>query len=160
MRLNCAPPPVAPLESTELTVRSMSEKTPMPLSTSHSTATMATPAMPRATEMRNDIFITDHGSARETVSLTRRGPVIAGRAAPAAVPPAAEAPAGTGWVAPAAGLSAPGRGPVPSAPAWGRDGAPVLPAVLTRYLQRCPRGCPATLRYPAGSPRPVHRRRR
>src|SRR4051812_18509382 len=157
MRLNCAPP-LAPLESTELTVRSMSEKTPMPLSTSQSTATMATPAMPRATEIRNDIFITDHGSARETVSLTRRGPVIAGLAAPAGLAPAGPAPVGTGCVAPSGRPLPPA--PAPSAPDWGRDGAPVLPAVLTRYLQRCPRDCPATLRYRPGSHLPVHRRTR
>ncbi|GAA2736713.1 hypothetical protein GCM10009867_21930 [Pedococcus aerophilus] len=52
----------------------------MPERIIHSTATMTTPAMPRATEMRNDIFIADHGSTRETVSLTRRA-----RAAVAAV---------------------------------------------------------------------------
>ena len=51
----------------------------MPSRTIHSTATMTTPAMPSATEIRNDIFITDHGSTRETVSLTRRGPRMAGR---------------------------------------------------------------------------------
>ena len=47
-------------------------KTPMPARIIHSTATMTTPAMPRATDSRNDIFIADHGSTRETVSRTRR----------------------------------------------------------------------------------------
>src|SRR6476661_6912083 len=54
------------------TRRLTSLKTPMPDRIIHSTATMTTPAMPRATEMRNDIFIADQGSTRETVSLTRR----------------------------------------------------------------------------------------
>jgi hypothetical protein len=85
--------------------------------------------MPRATEMRNDIFIADHGSTRETVSLTRRA-----RAAAAAV----WAPAGR--VAPPAGrvlgfdevawlgltFGAP--------PPCGRADLLVWPAVLTRYL--------------------------
>ena len=46
-------------------------KTPMPARIVHSTKTMTTPAMPRATESRNEIFIADHGSTRETVSRTR-----------------------------------------------------------------------------------------
>jgi hypothetical protein len=48
-----------------------------------------TPAIPTATDSRNDIFMTDQGSTRETVSLTRRA--AAGRGAPV---PVAGAPAG------------------------------------------------------------------
>src|SRR6476646_9095547 len=57
------------------------ENTPIPDRIIHSTATMTTPAMPSATEIKNDIFMADHGSTRETVSLTRRA-----RATPAADP--------------------------------------------------------------------------
>ena len=40
--------------------------------------------MPRATESSTDIFMTDQGSTRETVSLTRR-PAAAALAAPLAL---------------------------------------------------------------------------
>src|SRR5689334_1527096 len=108
------------------TRRLTSLKTPIPLRIIHSTATMTTPAMPSATEMRNDIFIADHGSTRETVSLTRRA-----RAAWAAVvAPAGRAPAGRAppWDRDWVGLTG-------AAPPWGRADLLVWPAVLTRYLQ-------------------------
>src|SRR5699024_10939390 len=48
--------------------------TPVACSTIHSTMKATMVAMPMATDMRNDIFITDHGSTAETVSRTVRGP--------------------------------------------------------------------------------------
>src|SRR5688572_20597184 len=65
-------------------------KTPMPARIVHSTKTMTTPAMPSATDSRNEIFIADHGSTRETVSRTRRAD--AGRAAGRGAPVLAVAP--------------------------------------------------------------------
>src|SRR6476659_1172331 len=114
--------------STEPTRRLTSENTPIPDRIIHRTATMTTPAIPRATEIRNDIFIADHGSTRETVSFTRR------LRAAAAGPPAVPAPAGRPCVG--VGLAAPwtpwsGRGPGP----WGRADVLVGRAVLTRYLR-------------------------
>src|SRR6478752_9917360 len=41
----------------------------------HRTAVRMTPAMPRATESRKLIFMTDHGSTRATARRTRRGPL-------------------------------------------------------------------------------------
>src|ERR1017187_590868 len=59
--------------STVSTVRFMSANTPMPDRIVHSATIMTTPAMPTETDSRNDSFIADHGSTRETLSLTRRG---------------------------------------------------------------------------------------
>src|SRR6185436_15258144 len=94
MRSNRAPLLVL---RTSSTVRLMSANTPMPERIVHNTVIMTTPAIPRATDSRNDSFMTDHGSTRETLSLTRRGPVGAGAPTPAAFPgaaPAAVAPGG------------------------------------------------------------------
>src|SRR6476660_9795431 len=105
MRSNFAPPLVP---RTLSTVRLTSAKTPMPDRISHRTAMSTTPAMPTATDSRNDIFMTDHGSTRETVSLTRRA--AAGRGAPpvaAPVAPAGRAPPGSAEVLmPSVGRSA------------------------------------------------------
>src|SRR6476659_4223731 len=67
------------------TAWSIWSKTPIPDRIDQSTATMTTIAMPRATDSRTDIFMTDHGSTRETVSFTRR-PLAAPRATEAAAP--------------------------------------------------------------------------
>src|SRR6185436_20987491 len=83
MRSNRAPLLVL---RTSSTVRLMSANTPMPERIVHNTVIMTTPAIPRATDSRNDSFMTDHGSTRETLSLTRRGPVGAGAAALAVAP--------------------------------------------------------------------------
>src|SRR5665647_739016 len=129
---------------TSSTVRLMSEKTPMLDRIIHSTATMTTQAMPTATDSRKDIFMTDHGSTRDTVSLTRRG---ATRRLPAGVP---VAPTG------ASGRREPSV----------RTGVPVSPAMLTRCLLGCRLHPVPTLRYPLAlrirdrhRPRLGHRRR-
>src|SRR5476649_2224132 len=127
MRSNLAP---LLLLRTSSTVRLMSANTPMLDRIIHSAVIMTTPAMPMATDNRNDIFMTDQGSTRETVSLTRRGAARrlgAGVAAP-----------------PGAGL---GRC-VPSA----RSEVPLSPTVLTRCLLRCRPHPAPTLRYPPETP--------
>src|ERR671911_1611534 len=80
-------------------------KTPMPARIVHSTKTMTTPAIPKATESRNETFIADHGSTRETVRRTRRG---AGRtdAGRALLLDMASGRAGVVGAAPAAGAAA------------------------------------------------------
>src|SRR3954452_10153384 len=77
-------------------VRLTELKTPMPSRISQSTATITTNAMPIATLTRNEIFMTDHGSTRATVSRTRRpvGAGAAGRGAGAAFLAAGWAAAG------------------------------------------------------------------
>ena len=108
---------------------------------------MATPAMPRATEIRNDIFITDHGSTRETVSLTR-----AGRSSPAARrrphrpsrtrwARAAVAPAGPACPRPRGARRPPLRSAVATAlrsclPCSLATSSVVLGTVLRRYVTR------------------------
>src|SRR5665648_342426 len=94
------------------TVRLMSANTPMLDRIIHSPTIMTTPAMPTATDNRNDSFITDHGSTRETLSLTRRG--AAGRSLPGIIAPPAARPDAT------------------EAPP--RTAVPVWPTVLTRCL--------------------------
>src|SRR5580765_1076540 len=123
---------VAPAR-TWLIMLSIWSKTPMPARIVHSTATMTTIAMPRATDSRNDIFIADQGSIRLTVSLTRRPRLTvtwAGRAAPAVpeAPVAATPDVGTGRVVAADGLVDPADA--------ARAVIPVSPVVLTRYLPR------------------------
>src|SRR5680860_199264 len=112
--------------STSSTVRLMSANTPMPDRIIHRAATMTTPAMPTATDSRNDSFITDQGSTRETLSLTRRG--------------AAERAASCLDMSPAASAV---RGE-PSA----RREVLLWPAVVTRYLPRCRPHPAPTQRYP------------
>src|SRR5450756_485256 len=116
MRSNFAPLLVFRMVST---VRLMSVNTPMPDKISHSATIMTTPAMPTATDNRNDSFITDHGSTRETLSLTRRG--AAGRSPPGITAPLA--------------LRADAGEPSP------RTAVPVWPTVLTRYLPHCDPHC-------------------
>src|SRR4051794_39678796 len=52
----------------------------------HSTAVRMTPAMPRATESRKLIFMTDQGSTLATARRTRRGPLCLRAAAPVRAP--------------------------------------------------------------------------
>src|SRR6476659_4177498 len=104
MRSNFVPPLVP---RTLSTVRLTSAKTPMPDRISHRTAISTTLAMPTATESRNDIFMTDHGSTRETVSLTRRAAAGRGAPVPVAVAPAGREPPGSAEVLmPSVGRSA------------------------------------------------------
>src|SRR5450756_1634324 len=116
------------LVRTSSTVRLMSEKTPMLDRIIHNIATMTTQATPTATDSRNDIFMTDHGSTRETVSLTRRG--------------------ATRRLAPGVPIGPPGASGrrEPSV----RTEVPVSPAVLTRCLLGCRLHPVPTLQYPLG----------
>src|SRR5450631_612011 len=128
MRSNFAPLVVF---RTLSTVRFMSAKTPMLDKMSHRAATMTTPAMPTATDSRNDSFIAVHGSTRETLSLTRRGTETGSR-------PGITAPLGawTGSVEPSA-----------------RRAVPAWPRLLTGCLPHCRPHCRPhshqTLRYRA-----------
>src|SRR5450631_2959160 len=123
MRLNFAPLVVF---STASTVRFMSANTPMPDRIVHSAAIMTTPAIPTETDSRNDSFMADHGSTRETLSLTRRG---AAEASPAGVTPP---PAVCSGLCESSARSA--------VLGW--------PAVLTGCLLRCRLDPAPTLRYP------------
>src|SRR5699024_5767316 len=71
----------------------MVANTSIEFSTPQTTAVATTIPIPIAIESRNDSFITDHGSTRETANRIRRGPVSAVPEDAGRAPLAAEGPA-------------------------------------------------------------------